>query len=747
MSKAARLLLARASNTTLSSPTATPTIQRASKLPGVDAAFKSPSSSAHSSISTIHSHTASTPTLRKSTTPTHPARGARPPIDSARTFGAPAPVQVVCHAASFAVPKHSRPLSRSVQRFLVNAAVAESVHPQLGGAIARAADPPPRAAQRPGQLVVKDGATTEIDSCLKYHLHPPELPSVGLALEPYDFRAMNPPTKLFKLHVPVQLNLSLKDPRNLVGLEGAKLGGRILMRKIAHLYEVPKCPKVRGRITPVGSYNKLSENLNNEEGDFNDFSDSASTVAERQPSALKPRPQSAAHAVLSILAQNTDICRQGGGFNRRHRNSPEEVAESFSDNVGSIFPLDYFMDNEEHDSLVQRVFQGQNGNDSALISERIVRCRGLINTSSGGPSGGDHVWHAGALTAYNKTLRQFRIEWDAPYPPRRCASHLHAPDPSRSSRWLSRSEILLDGETTHAHLLRLEAANSLRCEYESRLTLQQICGMIAPALVPSFPDFPKKVVELMYWQVKIVQDLEFKRFLRNSLQENADAIPHFPAPFIASLLNEIRENYFASQVEASVAHNPRFKSLFSPKRLKKIIPQMQEARYPVVNSCRKEFKKNLLRMRECGFLTSNNTVREALQFIKNSMNMENSIIDEVLEFPKQSVAISDYEPHTVRSNSHVHLVPRKNNKRLTVVPLDIFDTVIRKLLKTFKDGTTDGLQSAIASIRKKVNGNLDLYGTTLNQISVVVDSNLQVLLKNRFLDIFDSLSNEKISIK
>ncbi|KAJ3131610.1 hypothetical protein HK100_006198 [Physocladia obscura] len=454
------------------------------------------------------------------------------PASSAHTFNAPACDQVVLQH-SFATPKHKRPLSKGVRKFLVDAAIEDSVHPKLGN-FSTLQNDTVYEHQNIQSAMVTVPSTENVLTGLHYYLHPPALPAPGLGLVPYDIFSMNPPTQVFKLQIPQKLSKSLQDPRNLVGLEGEKAGGRILMRKINALYDVPKCPKVGGRITPIekpetpNNDHYYSESIfssapsrEDTESIFsistapscNPHNSMVAQAAENQKISSKissplnnipPKSPSVNQILQLMVLQNPDIYSS----HEKSRKTRQQVQLSFTNNVGRMFPLDYFMDHEEMTILVDRVTEHVNCTklvDTESQMPKKIHCKGFVSTAIHA-----EVWHPGFISLYNDIRKEFLVEWDNAtpfsYPPKRPINHLLTPDPTHSSRWLTRAEINLESDTLAAHLLKLYTADRIRAEFESRATLLQICGVLAPLLIPGLPEFQKKdTIRVIYAQVGIVQ--------------------------------------------------------------------------------------------------------------------------------------------------------------------------------------------------------------------------------------------------
>ncbi|KAJ3057733.1 hypothetical protein HDU98_006098, partial [Podochytrium sp. JEL0797] len=329
-----------------------------------------------------------------------------------------------------------------------------------------------------------------------------------------------------------------EDPRNLVGLEGQKAGGRILMRKISSLYQVPKCPRVNGRITPVPSKQDVSVVLATPGHTLDQDPDILSTLdhaaiptqiaaqAAELPSQ-QPRTKTIAQTIQKMVLTNAELHELSNDLtdplsthqHQQHRRSKMQVRQSFTNTVGTLFPLDYFMDQDEIEVLMTRIEAWKRSKTDGPAIENI-QCQGLIQTTSRNNTSvkqSQEIWHNGHLTDYDPTLHHFLIEWSPPYPTRRPITYLHTPDPTPSSRWLSRAEIILASTPDHRrHLDRVSEANVLRAEFESRLVLTQVCGIVAPVVTPGLPGFQDRIVEEMYRQVRFVQDGLVKRKLRDS---------------------------------------------------------------------------------------------------------------------------------------------------------------------------------------------------------------------------------------
>ncbi|ORY28744.1 hypothetical protein BCR33DRAFT_724936 [Rhizoclosmatium globosum] len=656
MSTAARLLLARAgSGSTLNSDAV------GRHTPGIGSA-----SSIRSRVSG-GSGGGSATRLRGSANAKAPGSGSAAktrPIDSAHTFNAPSAIQVLSKN-SYAVPKHKRPLSSGVRKFLVDAVVEDCVHPKLGAEAALKLKMEAGTGGIGGEVqgleaiggVAIDGVLKKLVNeagkrvapfvkSLHYHLHPPRLPIPGLGMEPYNAKEQKPPIEAFRLEIPRKLTESLHDPRNLVGLEGEKVGGRILMRKFSCLYEVPKCPRVNGRITPVHSKSNLGKVYDDDETDINTLDlplepqdqptvhfAAVAEAAEEMNIRQRTPPPTIDQIIQTMVLTNaeedeleTDLATPSNLSREKHRRTRAEVRQSFTKMVGSVFPLDYFMDQEEIDVLISRVEQWK------LKKGPIVQCQGLIQKFENATRSRkqvEEIWHSGYLSDYDAKIKQFRIEWDEPYPTRRPINYIHIPDPSSSSRWLSRAEIKLDKDSPQGHLNHISKANIWRAEFESKLTQTQICGMVAPVVTPSLPGFQKVIVDLMYKQIAYVQGLFMNAKKRRTSSANADQefdIRSFQSSFVAEILNELRDTYFLSQVQASIQLNPRLECLYAPKKLKKLLA-LSEIPHKFYSTNPKKFLKNLNQVQSSPFLVYSQVIGKLLNHLRVDLMIECGVSD------------------------------------------------------------------------------------------------------------------------
>ncbi|KAJ3231719.1 hypothetical protein HDU81_003563 [Chytriomyces hyalinus] len=557
-------------------------------------------------------------------------------LDSAQTFNPPSSNQVISYNNSYAVPKHKRPLSKGVRRFIVDAVVQDSVHPKLG-----AACPRDRIASQDGcyqQPQTKKPDNPRNIKSLHYHLHPPSLPEPGLSLHPYDIEAMHPPTQVLTLQVPMALQNSLRDPRNLIGLEGERRGGRVLMRKIRSLYAVPKCPRVGGRITPVGSRRNIRDieiGCESESGGDEDFDVSDAGQNDAEPDYCSKlgdtrdfdfSPNSPDKVIQQMVFANQD--HQDLQVIERHRVTQQDVKQSFSKIVGSLFPLDYFMDQDELRCLVSQVEAWKMG-----LLDTKIRAWGLVQISSPQKqckiNATSEVWHGGFLVDYNSETIQFLIEWDTPYPQRIPINFFHTPDPSPNTRWLNKAELRLDHESAEYHLKKLYKANEIRVEFESRLTMTQICGIVAPVLTPVLPEFPNRTVDLVYEQIQLWQAMQMNR--RESCNDKypEEKIPRVQNAFIADTLNSLRDTYFLSQIEASIKLNPRLEALFAPSHVKKTLGTKPHISH---STCPEKFHKTLTRMRTMAFLVFKPAVRKVHEWMLLEMKLGtpvSTILDQI----------------------------------------------------------------------------------------------------------------------
>ncbi|KAI8611261.1 hypothetical protein BC830DRAFT_669217 [Chytriomyces sp. MP71] len=606
MSTAARLLLARSLSSTTSSRSAS--------------SFKSASELSN-----------------RRATSARKSRESRRPLDSARTFNPPSCTQIAV-MNNYVVPKHKRPLSRGVRKFIVEAVTEDSVHPKLGALAVESRTYVDSQVDIPEAVSHLDNKTRTFPCAksLHYILHPPYLPAPGLALEPYDREGMPPPAEVFKLRVPATLQKCLVDPENLKGLEDGKLGGRIVMRKICGLYALPKCPRVGGRITPIGQEALSKEGSE----DFTEASSEERIVAVTSATAEKdnihdlnppiPDDNTVDQVIQSMVLIHQD--EQDFELKERHRKSQSEVKSSFSKMVGTMFPLDYFMDQDDLKRLIDDVLAWKRDPNQPK-----VRAHGLVqHFSEATPKKKqvDEIWHGGYLRDFDLGVVQFLIEWDEPCPRRMPINYLTLPDPSRSSRWLSRAEIRLDSESSAYHLKKLSAANVLRAEFESKITLTQIGGIVAPILTPTIPDFPHRIVEIMYEQIAVWQITVLRSRKKELL--TGDEIPRVQSSVIAEILNQLRDTYFLSQIENCVKLNQRLVNLYAPETIKGLFVPTGRVSH---STDPEGFAKRLRQMRGQSFLIFKPAIQRLLSYLHDEMMLGMTFTQLLMDIEAMKVLI------------------------------------------------------------------------------------------------------------
>ncbi|KAJ3292987.1 Dynein heavy chain 7, axonemal [Borealophlyctis nickersoniae] len=371
--------------------------------------------------------------------------------------------------------------------------------------------------------------------------------------------------------------------------EGAR---RIIARNIVRRYQLPKLPQGIRRMTPspskVGSLaledgvERQFVRLSDEEGvsDRRMESDNEETRLQADKTSLRKRidtsqiPQTTLFDFLGDMEETmaalgvTRADRQVMQFQALQNGEQSDRLRTKGISVGHVFPLDYFMDEEDvrmicsdlasrssEEKLGYRaVMVGQDPNWVEIISHFL-----------------ELEWTPCVVQDFDATTRRFLVKWDsAPRRPRGAADGTY----SKSTAWVTRCQILRPTETAAGLRLKLLEAQHFRAEFEYHLTLRQCVGIVRPFIEPYLAAFPVSLVERLFREsvrrVKCASRAlshtescsltSTRRRMVEHEDEEEDEDSAIPSMILIQLCNEVRNDYVRSQVQSTLLHNPRFRA-------------------------------------------------------------------------------------------------------------------------------------------------------------------------------------------
>ncbi|KAJ1569100.1 hypothetical protein HK405_009899 [Cladochytrium tenue] len=422
------------------------------------------------------------------------------------------------------------------------------------------------------------------------------------------------------LRIPESLLDSLNDPRNRVavssvglraaatsprapmrphavapsplaaGRRGVKAKGTLVLRRLVDRYAIPQMPRLGGRVTP--SKELLRRRSPGIEKRCTNTPISNLSASDSDGDYPSPKPVSA----------STSLCQHDDDFRKKSENSsaipppdlvsfeakthPEneiqgaflpkeftnisvpllEDSQSFEAsefdplaNIGAIFPLDYFWEQDD----ITRHLKANRHFKSALP------CK--FTTSGTAPS----EWRDGFVVASAVRTREFIVK-----PVVKDESSPH-PEKTVKKIPLTRANILLPNKWSgrpfsksnfhgllHAHLVNLHAAHALRAEFEARVALHQLTGIMTPILAPDAPAPPMAMfLDAMRGAIRSSQaypttyasDGETSAAVRLSSPRRRRSAGRRAAS--STLVSELVEEYYRAVSRTAILQSPAFAPL------------------------------------------------------------------------------------------------------------------------------------------------------------------------------------------
>ncbi|KAJ3101835.1 hypothetical protein HDU97_001009 [Phlyctochytrium planicorne] len=459
--------------------------------------------------------------------------------------------------AGYALPRRRRPLSATTKKMLVgvvkDALKKARSKPVLHGPLEEIPEPPERIEHSRSKR-----------TGIHYYLHPPAGIAPGLSLRKHSFGVDHPfgdAVSEVQLKIPKQLVAHVERYHRLLSpSKGSK--PRIIVRDILKTYNIPKPPRLGGRLTPC---NKSITD----------------PILERIMNATCPANTAVFSEDDDISERNLDDiecnfeCDDAGieesYFLRQRLNSIDrfifdEVAppetnrkkclEDVMRDVGWIFPLDYFFDQEEIEIFIEKLKRTPEGiRTLGVVAPRSKRILSLPTTEKS-------QWRKLTVVSFNEPTRTFNVVWDA-------ACEVS----SSASTLLTRCEFLLPTESIVAHNQQTRRALALRSEFEKGVAVKQCVCLLVSFFSQYFPPFPVGVITKIFEEIKKAmgdarKDANPDPIASSSGNEklvsfnNAgeDNWPGFTQDQLASgvtlqfplLINELRDEYFKSLTKANI---------------------------------------------------------------------------------------------------------------------------------------------------------------------------------------------------
>ncbi|KAJ1566153.1 Dynein heavy chain 2, axonemal [Nowakowskiella sp. JEL0078] len=200
--------------------------------------------------------------------------------------------------------------------------------------------------------------------------------------------------------------------------------------------------------------------------------------------------------------------------------------------LGEFFPLDYFVDSDILEGLV-----------NFLRSSREGVCRVMVPIEETGKSksNGDlFVWNECEILEHNPSSGLFLVKWKP--------ENLKTFDFS----WVSVCNLLGPSSSPNKFDLHLKTAKSLRADFEFNLAVNQCVGMIRPLLEDDFPQFSSLKIEEIF--NNIWNSIKNKNNIQN------------PDILLEKLIIEVKNDYYRSQVKATVTASRTFQKTLSTNK-------------------------------------------------------------------------------------------------------------------------------------------------------------------------------------
>ncbi|KAI8852211.1 hypothetical protein BC829DRAFT_83431 [Chytridium lagenaria] len=328
-----------------------------------------------SARSSMYESRAGSPTRAASAFAFDRLRSHKPPVESAD--------------AGYVLPRRRRPLSNITRKMLLS--VVKDALKQIRPRNLQSGLHPPLL-----------GHEEHPRRGIHYYLHPPHGPSTGLSLRKHSFSANQPfgeATSGLQLHIPKALRETVNNYQRLLSpSKGTK--PRIIVRDILKAYDLPKPPRLRGRLTPSTSMSELMKGTVLEQ-----IIVPANTIVFSEG---EPSERDFDHDLLHDH-DNDEIfdmpILHHDQFVEPVPHGPRRNVEEAMRDVGWIFPLDYFFDQDEIDAFVAVVEQTGEVETYGVPPKKSGRILSIP------PSESDE-WQKVTVTEFNLKTHLFKIRWE-----------------------------------------------------------------------------------------------------------------------------------------------------------------------------------------------------------------------------------------------------------------------------------------------------------------------------------------------
>ncbi|KAI8928647.1 hypothetical protein BC831DRAFT_548196 [Entophlyctis helioformis] len=253
--------------------------------------------------------------------------------------------------------------------------------------------------------------------------------------------------------------------------------------------------------------------------------------------------------------------------------------------VGSIFPIDFFIDQTRIDRLVNMldIALAKPIADSAGVMAaandlpRGVACRARYWPNPKGTyletlecliksTENPEMWKNCIITSYDSMRNRFLVHWLPGQAYK--GTPLNTSDPMASSKLIT--EILMPAERLAALRLELQSAKLIRDEFERNLALAECVKIIRPAVEPRLPDFPKGLIDGLF--VKVKAAFTASSSCRSTPKDANNQLPQMDELFeeeiltsqLLSVYKELRHDFITSELKSLLVENTYFKSFVPP---------------------------------------------------------------------------------------------------------------------------------------------------------------------------------------
>ncbi|KAJ3414029.1 hypothetical protein HDV05_007154 [Chytridiales sp. JEL 0842] len=181
---------------------------------------------------------------------------------------------------------------------------------------------------------------------------------------------------------------------------------------------------------------------------------------------------------------------------KMERTMRKEMENDFFKPLGHIFPLDFFMDQEEIQLWSSKLLTKQS-NDTEELCYGIVPSKKpfahLDSNSITHTPHPTHTWTLCTLSKFNPSTNQFTVIWQHPTPSPTNPSTQQKHSFPRASA-VSRVNLRFPHESKSKHLKALHDSKKIRMEFEKRVAISEMTGMLKSFVVKALPVFDSKRV-------------------------------------------------------------------------------------------------------------------------------------------------------------------------------------------------------------------------------------------------------------